>query len=74
MAFVVSVFAVADRADGEYHLDFWLVSSQQFNSLAKVFGTFVDGQFLFLKQGGRPFLAIVHNLARFFQPIDVVGT
>ena len=73
LAAVVAVLAVANGTDGEDNLDVGTAAAEQVNGAAEVVGTLIDAELLFLEEGCRPLLAVVDNLARLFQPVDVVG-
>ena len=73
MGLVVAVFAVADGTDGEDYVNVGTMTAQQVDDTEQIVGTFIDGQFLFLEEGGWALLAVVDNLARLLQAIDVVG-
>ena len=53
-------------------MDVRTATTEKFNGLPQVVGAFVNGQLFFLKEGGGPFLTVINNLARLFQPVDVV--
>ena len=73
LGLVVAIFAVADGTDGEDYVNVGTMTAQQVDDTEQIVGTFIDGQFLFLEEGGWAFLAVVDNLARLLQAIDVVG-
>ena len=69
-----TIFAIADGAHREHHMHFAPLRFQAFNGLQQVVGTCVYAQLLFLKQLLRALLAVIYNLARFLEPIDMVGS
>ena len=73
LALVVAVFAVADGADRHDDMDVRIEAAQEVYRLTEVVGTLVDGELLFLKEGGRALLAVVDNLAGSLEAVDMVG-
>ena len=73
LAVVVAIFGIADGAYCQNNVDIRIDGSENIGSLHNVVGTLVDGEFLLLKQSCRTFLAVVDNLTRLLQPIDMVG-
>ena len=70
---MVAILAVADGADGEDDMNVLPPLTENRDASAQVLGTVVYAQFLFLKQTGGPLFAVVDNLARFAQAVNVVG-
>ena len=51
-----------------------ILLSKDINSLLQIVGTLIYRQLFLLKQRLRTLLTIIHDFARFLQPIDMVGT
>jgi hypothetical protein len=47
--------------------------TEYIDTLAQIVGAGFDCQFLFFEKIGGPFLAVIHNLARLSQSVDVIG-
>lgn len=73
LALVVTVFAIADGANGEDYLNSRVHFTEKSNRLAKVVGTLVNSEFFFLKKSLRPFLAVVNDFSSLLKTVDVVG-
>ena len=72
LALVVAVFGIADGAYGEDDVDIGIHRKKQPDCLHYIVGTVVHRKFLFLKQPRRTFLSVIHYLACFLEPIDMV--
>ena len=70
---MIAVFAITDRTDRENNMHIRILLAEDMDSLLQIVGTLIYRKFLLIEQASGPFLAIIDNLARFLQPIDVIG-
>ena len=74
LALVVTIFSIADGAYGEYDMDIGIHRKKQPDCLHYLVGSVVHREFLFLKQPRGTLLTVIHYLACFLEPIDMVCT
>lgn len=70
---MITIFSVADRTHGEQNTRGRKARANQSDSLRKCLGTLVDSQLLFVEKLLRPLLAVVHDLTRGDETIDMIG-
>ena len=73
LAFMIAILAIAYGTDGEDDVRVLPALENQVGKTAQVVGALADRQLFFREQRLRPFLAVVHYLARLVQSVDVIS-
>lgn len=73
MALVIAVFAIADGANGQDHMDLGIDATKDLDTMAEVVGAGLYREHFFLEERLGALLAVIDNLASVFQTIDVIG-